>query len=346
MAAPQKNSDRGAAVLVLLAAVTAVLFCLTMTLGRYSIPLKTFLKVFFAPVLNIEQDWTQNVQNVVWRIRLPRVCGAIMVGSALSMSGAAYQSIFRNPLVSSDLLGVSAGACVGASLAIILDAPLRTIQLSSLCAGLGAVLTAVWISRLLHSRSNLILVLAGVIVSGFFRSVQGLLLYLADPDTQLGTITYWTLGSLAKISLPQVPQMGIPMLLCAVLLLSVRWRLNLLSLGENEARSLGVSVRLVRGLTVFCATGLTACAICMAGTVGWISLVIPHFSRLLVGVDNRRVIPASALLGASFLMAVDTLARSLTRSEIPLSVLTGFIGAPLYVWLLLRHSSNPEGKNL
>lgn len=326
-----------------LAFLTAALFCLCMTLGRFRIPLGTLFRVLLAPLFSWEQNWSQNVENVIWAIRLPRLCGAMLIGSALALSGTAYQSMFRNPLVSSDILGVSAGACVGASLAIIADASLKAVQLGALAGGLLAVLLTNWLARAFRSRSSLILVLSGVIIGGFFKSLQALLLYAADPETQLGTITYWTMGSLAKVGAGDLAALGWPMICCGAVLLAIRWRLNLLSLGEAEAFALGADTRLLRNLTVFCATALTACAICMAGTVGWISLVVPHFGRLIAGADNRRLLPVSALLGASFMMAVDTLARNLTRSEIPLSVLTGFIGAPFYVWLLLRQHFGLEG---
>lgn len=335
MVNPSARLLRGNWFLTGMALLTVVLFCLCMTLGRFHVPFGQFFRVVLSAVLPLHRDWSQNVENVVWAVRFPRLCGAVLVGSSLALSGAAYQSLFRNPLVSADLLGVSAGACVGASLAIICDLAAVMVQIGSLCGGLLAVACTSAIPKLFRSGSNLMMVLSGVIVAGFFRAVQGLLLAAANPETQLGTITYWTMGSLARTGTDLYSLAG-PMALAAAVLLAVRWRLNLLSLGEEEARTLGLNVVWTRNVTVLCATALTACSICLAGTVGWISLVVPHFGRLLVGSDNRRLLPVTAFVGASLMIVVDTLARCLTRSEIPLSVLTGFIGAPLYVWLLTR----------
>ncbi len=322
--------------LAALIAVTVVVFCWGMCWGRYTISLREFVSVALSKFLPVPETWSQNTENAVWVIRFPRLCGAFLVGAALAISGATYQGIFQNPLVSPDLLGVSSGACVGASLAILSGWTSGWIQLLALAGGLLAVAMTNLVPRLLGNRSNLMLVLAGVIVSGFFSSVQGLLKYLADPDTQLAEITFWTMGSLNKVSMADVLSTVLPMVLCMAVLVGLRWRINLLALGEQEARTLGVHVTRVRGVAILCATILTACSICLAGTVGWVGLVMPHLGRLLVGSDNRRLIPASIFLGASFLILIDNLARNLTASDIPLSILSGFLGAPAYAWLLVR----------
>ncbi|MDD3797264.1 MAG: iron ABC transporter permease, partial [Lachnospiraceae bacterium] len=265
-----------------------------------------------------------------------RLGGAFFVGASLALSGTVYQGIFQNPLVSPDLLGVSAGACVGASLAILNGWPGTVIQILALAVGLVAVALTNVIPHLFRNKSNLMLVLAGIIVSGFFTSAQGLLKYLADPDTQLALITFWTMGSLAKVSASDVLMIMPGMLVCMGILICLRWRINLLAIGEVEAHSLGVNITALRGICIVCATVLTASSICVAGSVGWIGLVIPHLGRLLVGSDNKRLVPVSIFLGASFLMLIDTFARNLSGTEVPLSILTGFIGAPAFLGLLLR----------
>lgn len=314
----------------------AATFCIGMCWGQYHVSLKDMLLVMLSKVRNIPVTWDKNTENVVFAVRFPRMCAAFLVGAGLAVSGASYQGIFQNLLVSPDLLGVSAGACVGASVGILTGGSSVQIQCFALIGGFAAVAMTNFLPRMFSNRSNMVLVLAGVIVSGFFTSLQGLLKYVADQDTQLAQITFWTMGSLSKVRNSTVFPVAPAMILSIVVLLILRWRLNILSLGEVEAKTLGVNIRLLRGITVLCATTLTACSICLAGTVGWIGLVIPHLGRLLVGADNKRLMPASVFLGAAFLMLIDCISRNLGASEVPLSILTGFVGAPLYTWLLMK----------
>ena len=313
-----------------------VAFCVGMCFGRYPLSVPELLQVLGSRVLKTEMTWSKNVDNVVWAIRLPRMCAAFLVGAGLALSGATYQGIFQNPLVSPDLLGVSAGACVGASIAILCQMPSGMIQLLAFGGGIAAVGLTNLVPVFFHNKSNLMLVLAGIIVSGFFNSAQGLLKYVADPDTQLAQITYWTIGSLAKTNVSGVLSITPVMLIAMGVLLFLRWRINLLAIGEAEAHALGVQVGKLRGISIICATVLTASSICVAGTVGWIGLVIPHLGRLLVGADNKHLLPASLLMGGGFLMLIDTCARNLSGSEVPLSILTGFIGTPVFLWLMIR----------
>lgn len=325
--------------LLLLIAITILVFCWGMCWGRYQISFHDFISVLLSKIISVPETWSQNTENAVWVIRFPRLCGAFLVGASLAISGATYQGIFQNPLVSPDLLGVSAGACVGASLAILQGWGSAAIQFLALLGGLLAVGMTTLIPSFFHNKSNLMLVLSGMIVSGFFSSMQGLLKYIADPDTQLAQITFWTMGSLNKVSINDILPVLLPMLLCMIILVSIRWQLNLLSLGEHDAKTLGVNVPTLRGISILMATILTACSICLAGTVGWVGLVIPHLGRLLVGSDNKYLIPASIFLGATFMIIIDNLARNITSNDIPLSILTGFIGAPAYALLLLRQRS-------
>ena len=316
-----------------------IAFCIGMCCGRYQITVGELVQVLGSRILKTEIAWSKNVDNVVWAIRLPRMCAAFLVGAGLALSGATYQGIFQNPLVSPDLLGVSAGACVGASIAILCKMPSAMIQLLAFAGGLLAVGLTNAIPALFRNKSNLMLVLAGIIVSGFFNSAQGLLKYVADPDTQLAQITYWTMGSLAKVSASGVIAVIPVMIIAMAVLLFLRWRMNLLAIGESEAHALGVQVGKLRGISIICATILTASSICIAGTVGWIGLVIPHLGRLLVGADNKHLLPASLFMGGGFLMLIDTCARNISGSEIPLSILTGFIGTPVFLWLMVKQKS-------
>ncbi|MDO5423315.1 MAG: iron ABC transporter permease [Eubacteriales bacterium] len=333
----KKRKKRG--IFAVLTGLCLVTFCIGMCFGRYPVSLKELCMVLASRFTDIPVTWSKNTDNVVWAIRLPRMCGAFLVGAGLSISGATYQGIFQNPLVSPDLLGVSAGACVGASIAILCGWPSAMIQLLALLGGLLAVALTNLIPILFRNKSNLMLVLAGIIVSGFFNSAQGLLKYVADPDTQLALITFWTMGSLAKVDTASVLSVMPGMLISMGILLCLRWRINLLAIGETEAHSLGVHITRLRGISILCATILTASSICIAGTVGWIGLVVPHFGRLLVGSDNKKLMPASLLIGAAFLMLIDTFARNLAGTEVPLSILTGFIGAPAFLILLVVQKS-------
>lgn len=259
---------------------------------------------------------------------------AICIGAALAISGTAYQSIFQNPLVSPDLLGVSNGAAVGAALAILFGWHALGTQIMAFLLGLAAVLLSVMIPRLMGRSTNLTLVLAGVVVSGLMQAILGLLKYLADPDSQLQNIVYWQLGSLSKVTVGNLVSVLPMMLLGMIVLWIMRWRLTVLGLGDAAAQSMGVNVKVERRIVVVCATILTAASVCLSGTIGWIGLVVPHMARMLIGPNTRYSLPLSALVGAIFLLIVDTLARTLSAGEIPLSILTGFIGTPIFIYIL------------
>ena len=321
------------------ASCVAGLSVLALCLGRYWIPPWDVMGALFSWFLPA-REIPSNAMNVVLSLRLPRVAAALMIGGALALSGSAYQAVFRNPLVAPDLLGVSSGACVGASLAILLEGGALAVQLSAFAGGLAAVAVTASIPKRLRREGPMVLLLGGIIVTGVLNSLIGLVKYLANPETHLVEITYWQLGSIAKVLPRDVRNTAVLMILSAGVLLSLRWRINVLSLGEAEARSLGLPVKKLRAGVILCATFLTACSVCIGGTVGWIGLVIPHLGRLLVGVDNLKLMPMAALLGAGFLLIVDTIARSLTGAELPLSILTGLLGASFFFWLLYRRKSS------
>lgn len=282
------------------------------------------------------QSWDAMAENVIYTLRLPRVAAAILVGGSLSLSGASYQGVFKNPLVSPDLLGVSTGACVGAAIAILLHLNATGIQLLAFGFGLLTVLLTVSIPRLMRNDSLTMLVLSGVIVSGIMGSIMGVIKYVADPETELASITYWQMGSLAKITNSDVLSVSLPILGAMALLIAIRWQINLLSLGDREAKTLGIRIGLTRNIIILCSTLLTACAVCLCGTIGWVGLVIPHLGRILVGPDNIKSIPVSCVLGSIFMLLIDTVARAATTLEIPLSILTGLIGAPFYLYILVK----------
>lgn len=275
---------------------------------------------------------------VFWNIRAPRVAAAILVGACLAAAGAAFQGMFRNPLASPDLLGVSAGASLGAVLGIFLGLPVAAVQGMAFAGGIAAVAAVAAVSATVRGQGDpvLVLILAGIALGALMGAAISLLKILADPYNQLPAITFWLLGTLSGATPNDMLAAAPAAIMGLALLLLLRWRLNLLTLGEDEARALGVNTAALRAGAVAGATLATASVTALAGAVGWIGLVVPHMARLLGGPDLRRLIPLSALLGAAFLLFVDTLARVAGRTELPLGILTAVLGTPLFLWLLVR----------
>jgi iron complex transport system permease protein len=275
------------------------------------------------------------VTTVIWQIRLPRVLGAMLVGAALAASGGAYQSLFRNPLVSPDILGVSSGAALGAILGIYLSLPVVAIEGLSFAGGLAAVFAVYAVTAAIRGRDPiLVLVLTGVVIGALFGSGVALMKYLADPLNQLPAITFWLLGSLAAFNLADLRLLAPLVALALVPLVLLRWRVDAMSLGEEEAASLGIEVKRVRVAIVIGATLMTSAAVAVSGIIGWVGLLVPHLARLVVGPAFARLLPMTLMLGAAFLLAVDTAARLIGSVELPLGVLTAIIGTPVFLWLL------------
>ncbi|HEY7608943.1 MAG TPA: iron ABC transporter permease [Alphaproteobacteria bacterium] len=318
------------AVVLLLAAVIAAL-----AIGRFPIAPADLAATVWAKLTGGAHGLPPAAETVLFQIRGPRVLAALMVGAALAAAGAAYQNLFRNPLVSPDILGVSSGAALGAALGIFLSLDLWWIQGFAFAFGLGAVAAVYLIGQAVKGHDPiLVLILAGVVIGALLGSVLALLKYLADPYNQLPAITFWLLGSLAATNTSDIVTTLLPVLLGLVPLWLLRWRMNLMSLGDEEAKSLGVNVLRVRLAVIAAATLMTAAVVSISGIVGWIGLLVPHFARLLAGPSFARLLPVSVLLGAAFLLLVDTLARTVARIEVPLGVLTAFIGTPFFIWLL------------
>ena len=325
----------------------AVIFFGSFLVGRYAVaPGKTaciladaLLRGVSGGRLGLSPFWQSAERAVVVNVRLPRVFAAALVGAALSAAGVSYQGMFRNPMVSPDLLGASTGAGFGAALSIYFGFSYFGITLAAFLFGLGAVLLAYLVSRASRLESALSMVLAGVMIGSLFTSGTSLIKLVADTENQLPAITYWLMGSLSSVGARDVKFIFWPIAAGLVPLLLLRWRVNLLTLPEAEAASMGVDTKRLRAAVILCATLMTAASVSVSGMIGWVGLVIPHFARMLFGYDYRRLLPASALMGAAFLMVVDDLARVLTTSEIPLGILTSFVGAPLFIWLILTGGS-------
>ena len=285
---------------------------------------------------SFEQTWGASEETVVFRIRLPRVIAAMLVGGGLSIAGASFQGLFKNPLVSPDILGVSAGAGFGAAIGILLSGNPMVIQISAFFFGILAVAVAYGIGRTVGKSSTLVLVLGGIIVGSLFSAFISLTKYVADPYDTLPAIVFWLMGSLSAVANADIAAVAPPILLGSICLFLVRWRINLLAVGEEEARALGVDTKWMTMVLVIASTVVTASAVCISGIIGWVGLVVPHIGRMLVGPDFRKLIPVSAVLGASFLLIVDDIARTLTAAEIPLGILTALVGAPFFAYLLTR----------
>jgi len=328
--------------LVILAIVLFALFIFTITIGRYDLGVAEAFSILASrifPFLPINQTWTAMSEIIVFQVRLPRIVGAMFIGAALATAGATYQGLFRNPMASPDFLGVTSGASIGAALAIVLELSFFHVQIFALIGGIVATSITVSIPKLLRNDSTIVLILSGIVVSGLFRSGMSFMRYIADPQTALPTIVFWQMGSLTRINSFEVIAISIPMTICFIIAISISWWINIMSLGEVQSAVLGANYKFYRRVGILTSTVLTVLSVAVAGEVGWIGLAIPHLSRLLVGVDNKKLIPVCMLTGAMFMLVVDTLARSITSGEIPLGVLTGFIGAPFFLVLIYKQKT-------
>jgi iron complex transport system permease protein len=323
------------ATFVSLTVVLLLLMLAAALVGAYPITFGEFIAAFGQRLTGgTSQD---KIHTVLFDIRLPRVFAAVVVGAAVAAAGAAYQTLFRNPLVSPDILGVSTGAGLGSVLGIFLSLPVAAIQLSAFVVGLATVGLVYAIAALVHGREPvLVLVLAGVVVGALAGAAISLLKILADPYDQLPAIVFWLLGSLSAIRRGEVLA-AVPLVLIGLFpLVVLRWRINVLSLGDEEAKALGVETGRLRLVVIAAATLITASVVAISGVIGWVGLVIPHIARMAVGPSFDRLLPTATLLGASYLLIVDTLARTMARIEVPIGILTAIIGAPFFLWLLAR----------
>lgn len=322
----------------LLLGLPFVLFLLALTLGRYQISVidvgRILLSVLFP---EMAADIPEIAQTLVLRVRLPRILSATLIGAGLASTGVAFQGIFKNPLVDSNLLGVTSGAGFGAALALLLLKDPWQVQASAFLFGLLAVSLAFFGSRLYRSSSLLILTLTGILLGSFFNSLTSLLKYVADPLDTLPAITFWLLGGLSGVTWTDVPLLAIITTIGSIALWLIRWRLNILSLGDAEAITLGLNPNRLKLVIIIISTLMTAIAVSVGGVIGWVGLVIPHAGRILVGPDHKRLIPASLALGSAFLLVIDNIARALLPGEVPLGVLTGLIGVPLLIFLLRKN---------
>ncbi|MDR3332844.1 MAG: iron ABC transporter permease [Synergistaceae bacterium] len=324
-----------------IAAILLAAAVVSLTVGRYSMPVGTIFELIALRLSGspIEGALVQ-ANAVLFALRIPRVLLAIAVGAGLSLSGAAYQSMFQNPMVSQDILGVTHGAGVGAAVGILLNLPTLGVHMMSFCVGIGAVALVLSIARLVGGteRGSLtILVLTGMVITFFFQSLTSLTKYVADTDNKLPEITFWLMGSFARSnSYRNAVIMMAVLVLGATPLFALRWKINVLSFGDEEAKSMGVNVRVIRLIVIACSTMMTASAVCLCGTISWVGLVIPHIIRMIAGPNNDVLFPASMLAGGLFLLIVDNFSRVIVPGELPISILTSMVGAPIFIYMLFQ----------
>lgn len=323
-------------VMVALIILLTIVFLFSLTIGRYGIPIKSLLQIFFERLVG--QGGQGTVETVLFNVRVPRILCGMMVGAALAGSGATYQGIFKNPMVSPDILGASAGAGFGAALAILNNFNIVGIEMNAFLFGLAAVGLTYSLSSVIGRKTNavLVLVLTGMVVQSLFSSFTSITKLVADPNNKLQEITFWLMGGLNSTTNREALMMFVPFVIGFVPLFLYRWQINLLSFGEEEAKAMGVNTGRVRFILIIAATLLTAASISISGMVGWVGLIIPHFARLIVGPDYKKLLPASVLIGAAFLLLVDGVARTAFITEIPLGILTAIIGAPFFLYMLFK----------
>lgn len=319
-----------------MASALLALFLLSFVVGRYGVPLGQVVRILLSGVLPLEQTWTDNMAIAVLNVRLPRILLACLVGCGLSAAGTGYQTVFQNPMAAPDILGASSGACFGAALAILTGQSAVMITVFAFLASLLSVALVYLVGN--HTRGNRVvnLLLAGIMVGSLFSACTSYIKLVADPTNQLPQITYWLMGSLSGTRMGTVRFAAVCMAVGLVPLLLLRWRMNLLTLSPDEARAMGVHTDRLRLAVILSSTVLTAAAVSVSGMIGWVGLVIPHLSRRIVGSDCRRLMPMSCLFGAAFLLLVDNMARCLTATEIPIGILTAFVGTPFFIYLMVR----------
>ena len=346
---PPKQSEvhtrRARIILPLLCLALLLTITGSLAVGRYNISVPQLLSTLgslpetLAKVADLGTDSLNGEERVLFMMRLPRILGALLIGGALGVAGAAFQGMFRNPMVSPDLLGASAGAGFGAACALLFFAPVAVVTGSAFLAGLIAVLVTYLISLSVGKGTPgiTVLVLAGVVISALFQSLISITKLVADPYSQLPGITFFLMGSLNAVVWKDVLTLVIPISIGVIVLYLLRWRINLLALKDDEAKSLGMNTNRIRSVVIMCATLITSVSVAVSGMIGWVGLVIPHFMRMLVGPDHRWLLPASFLGGSCYLVLMDDLARGLFAMEIPIGILTALVGAPVFIMLLLRY---------
>ncbi|MDL2398178.1 FecCD family ABC transporter permease [Rhizobium mayense] len=337
---PRRQPQVVIAILVILLTLVAVS---SLGIGRYDIPFTRVVQILWASISPSDVPVTPTEVNVVFTVRMPRILLALLAGAGLALSGATMQGVFRNPLVGPQVMGVSSGAAFGGTLAILLSFPRYGLLGSAFVFGLSALVLVYALNGVVARRNILALVLAGVVVTGFFGALVSLVQYLADTEDKLPDMVFWLLGSFATANWEKFLLIAGPVLIGSLLLLGLRWRINLLSVGDEDARALGVNVEPLRWFILVLVSFIVAAQVAVSGIIGWVGLVVPHMARMLVGPDHRVMMPASLIIGALYLLVIDTVARTATSTEIPLGILTALIGTPVFALALWQTQRGGRG---
>lgn len=319
-----------------LAVALTVILIGSVVLGRYPIGIRELGGILLSKIADIEPFWTKTQEALLLNHRLPRIVLACLVGCCLSTAGVAYQGVFQNPMAAPDILGASSGAAFGAALAILLDMGNSMIVMFAFVFGLATVGMVIYTGRRAKGKRSLGLILSGIMIGSLVSSGTSFIKLVADPEDQLPAITYWLMGSLNGTTPRDVLLVLIPMGLGLTMLFLLRWRINVLTLGDEEAQTIGVNAGRLRILVILCATLITAASVSVSGVIGWVGLVIPHLTRRMVGNNYKHLMPAAMLFGAIFLLLVDNISRNLMATEIPIGILTSLIGAPFFIFLMSR----------
>ena len=319
----------------LLIALPVFLFFISFMMGRYPVAPVDVIKTILSPFIP-SLAVSPQVTSIVFNIRLPRIIAALVVGASLAVAGASFQGIFQNPLVSPDLLGVSQGAGFGAAVAILLNMGNFFIQLSAFVFGIISVAITYVISKSYRAGGILLLVLSGTAVSAFFNALVSGAKFMADPYDKLPQIVYWLMGSLSSVNFDKLAMIVIPLIIGIAVIMILRWHLNVLSMGDEEAQSLGLNPNNLRILIITACTLVTSAAVSISGIIGWVGLVVPHMTRIIVGPDHKILLPASLSIGASFLLLIDNISRTAISIEVPIGILTAIIGVPIFLYLLRK----------
>jgi len=332
----EKKTSKG--VWSLISILPFALFFVSLFLGRYMISPLVVAKSILnkLPFVSIPVTWEKTVETVIWQVRFPRAVMAFLVGAGLSVSGSAFQGMFQNPLVSPYVLGVSAGASFGAALGLLCSWPTWMVQIAAFAFGIIAVAITYAMAHLYKTTPILMLVLSGMVVSAFFQALVSLVKFAADGEDKLPAITFWLMGSIGKVRLEDLLPSGLPMIAAMGVLYAIRWKLNVLSMGEREAESLGVNTERVKLVVIITTTLISSITVSLCGIIGWVGQVIPHFCRMIVGPNHKQLIPATILVGASYIIVIDNLCRMVSITEIPIGILTSVVGAPVFAYLLRK----------
>ncbi len=322
--------------MLLFAGTLLVAFICSALLGRYPMTVKELAGMIASRLMNVEPFWTPVQESLFFNHRLPRILMACLVGCCLSTSGAAYQGIFQNPMAAPDILGASSGAAFGAALAILFGMGSSLTIAFAFIFSLLTVMIVIYIGNHAKGKSSVALILSGVMIGSLVSSGTSFIKLVADPNDQLPAITYWLMGSLNGVLPEDVYFALVPMVIGLVPLLLLRWRINILTFGDEEAQTMGVNAKLLRTILIICSTLITAASVSVSGMIGWVGLVIPHMARRIVGNNYKQLLPASMILGAIFMLIVDNISRNLYATEIPIGILTSFIGAPFFIYLITK----------